>query len=183
MSRNKRIVIVGGSAAGPKAAAKARRMDQHAEVTIIQKDPDLSMASCGYPYYVGGFFDNRNQLLCTPTGVIRDPKFFLNAKGITAVTETEATEIDRKRRVVKCRHVTTGEEREVEYDKLVLATGATPVMPPVPGSDLEGITTLQSMRDADYLRAIRDDGKIKKAVVVGGGLIGVETCEIGRAHV
>lgn len=177
MSKAKRILVIGGSAAGPKAAAKARRMDQHAEVTIIQRSPDLSMASCGYPYYVGGFFDDRNQLLCTPTGVVRDPKFFLNAKGITAITDTEVVAIDRNRKTVTGRHVNTGEESEHPYDKLVLATGATPLMPPVPGTELEGITTLQSMRDADYLRKIRDDGEIKNAVVVGGGLIGVETCE------
>lgn len=177
MSEAKRILVIGGSAAGPKTAAKARRMDQHADVTIIQKSPDLSMASCGYPYYVGGFFDDRNQLLCTPTGVVRDPKFFLNAKGITAITDTEVVAIDRTRKTVAARHVKTGEETEHPYDKLVLATGASPVIPPVPGTELEGIATLQSMRDADYLRKIRDDGKIKKAVVVGGGLIGVETCE------
>ncbi len=173
----RRIVVVGGSAAGPKAAAKARRMDQHAEVTIIQKAPDLSMASCGYPYYVGGFFDNRNELLCTPTGVVRDPKYYLNAKGIHALTGMEAVAIDRARRIVRYRAVEGGTEREIPYDRLVLATGATAVMPPVPGIDLEGITTLQSMRDADYLRRVRDEGKIKRAVVVGGGLIGVETCE------
>jgi len=177
MSTARRIVVIGGSAAGPKAAAKARRMDQHADITIIQKAPDLSMASCGYPYYVGGVFDNRNQLLCTPTGVVRDPTFFLNAKGIEAMTETEALAIDRERRVVKCKRLTDGEELEVPYDNLVLTTGARPLMPPVPGTDLEGITTLQSMRDADYLRKIRDEGKVKRAVVVGGGLIGVETCE------
>lgn len=177
MSQSKRIVVVGGSAAGPKTAAKARRLDQHAEITIVQREADLSMASCGYPYYVGGTFDERNQLLCTPTGVVRDPLFFLNAKGITARTLTEATCIDREARTVTCRNLTDGSEDIVPYDKLVLATGATPVMPPVPGTDLEGITTLQSMRDADYLRKIRDDKKIKNAVVVGGGLIGVETCE------
>jgi NADPH-dependent 2,4-dienoyl-CoA reductase/sulfur reductase-like enzyme/rhodanese-related sulfurtransferase len=177
MSQPKRIVVVGGSAAGPKAAAKARRMDQHAQITIIQKAPDLSMASCGYPYYVGGFFDDRNQLLCTPTGVVRDPRFFLNAKGIEAVTETEVVAIDRQNRVVHCRSLKNGEEKDVPYDKLVLATGANPIMPPVPGTELDGITTLQSMKDADFLRKIRDDAKIKRAVVVGGGLIGVETCE------
>ena len=69
--QKRRIVVVGGSAAGPNAAAKARRMDQHAEITIIQKETDFSMAACGYPYYVGGTFDDRNQLICTPTGVIR----------------------------------------------------------------------------------------------------------------
>jgi NADPH-dependent 2,4-dienoyl-CoA reductase/sulfur reductase-like enzyme/rhodanese-related sulfurtransferase len=109
--------------------------------------------------------------------VVRDPRFFLNAKGITALTETEAVAIDRERHEVRCRHVRTGEEQTIGYDKLVLATGATPVIPPVPGTDLDGITTLQSMRDADFLRAIRDEGRIRKAVVVGGGLIGVETCE------
>lgn len=177
MSKVNRIIVVGGSAAGPKSAAKARRLDQHADVTIIQKSPDLSMASCGYPYYVGGVFDDRNQLLCTPTGVTRDPKFFLNAKGIKAITETEVIAIDRTQKRVTARNVKTGEIDEYSYDKLVLATGATPIMPPVPGTQLEGITTLQSMRDADYLRTIRDEGKIKRAVVVGGGLIGVETCE------
>lgn len=72
----KRIIVIGGSAAGPKAASEARRMDENAEITIFQKAPDLSMASCGYPYYIGGFFDDRNQLLCSPAGVVRDAKFF-----------------------------------------------------------------------------------------------------------
>jgi NADPH-dependent 2,4-dienoyl-CoA reductase/sulfur reductase-like enzyme/rhodanese-related sulfurtransferase len=173
----KQIVIIGGSAAGPKAAARARRLDQEADITIIQKDNDLSMASCGYPYYVGGFFDNRNQLLCTPTGVIRDPKFFLNAKGITALTGTEVLAIDRNSKKVSCKNLSNNELSEHSYDKLIIATGATPKMPPVPGLDLDGITTLQSMKDADYLRKIRDEAKIKKAVIIGGGLIGIETCE------
>jgi len=177
MSERKRIVIIGGSAAGPKAAARARRMDENAIITIIQKDPELSMASCGYPYYVGGVIENRNQLLCTPTGVIRDPIFFMNAKEVVAKTRTEALEIDRRNRLVRCRDLGTGEEFEEPYDKLVMATGSIPRMPPVPGVDLDGITTLQSMQDADHLRKIREDGKIKKAVVVGGGLIGIETCE------
>ena len=172
-----RILIIGGSAAGPKAAAKARRMDQHAEITIVQKAPDLSMASCGYPYYVGGFFDDRRKLICTPTGVVRDPTFFMNAKGITALTATEAVSIDRGARTVACRNLITGERRTLAYDKLIIATGATPLVPPIPGIDLEGVTTLHSMRDADFLRRIRDEGTVKNAVVVGGGLIGMETCE------
>ena len=71
MQERKKIIVIGGSAAGPKAAAKARRLDENAEITIIQKGPDLSMASCGYPYYVGGFFDDRNMLICTPTEIGR----------------------------------------------------------------------------------------------------------------
>lgn len=177
MTRQKKIVIIGGSAAGPKAAARARRMDQNAEITVIQKDPDLSMASCGYPYYVGGFIDDRNMLLSTPAGVTRDPKFFINAKDITAKTETEVTEINRTERSVKCINRRTGKIEKIFYDKLVIATGATPKMPQVPGIDLKGITTLQSMKDADYLRKIRDEQKIRKAVIIGGGLIGIETSE------
>ncbi|MFW5770896.1 MAG: FAD-dependent oxidoreductase [Spirochaetota bacterium] len=177
MAEKKRIVVIGGSAAGPKAAAKARRLDENADITIIQKDPDLSMASCGYPYYVGGFFDDRNMLLCTPTGVTRDPKFYLNAKGIVARTETEAIKINRKEKTVTCKDLKTGDTEDVSYDKLILTTGSTPKMPPVKGIELNGITTLQSMKDADYLRKIRDEKKIKKEVVIGGGLIGIETCE------
>jgi NADPH-dependent 2,4-dienoyl-CoA reductase/sulfur reductase-like enzyme len=177
MGKAKRIVVIGGSAAGPKAAARARRMDEEAEITIIQKDPDLSMASCGYPYYVGGFFDDRNMLLSTPTGVPRDPRFYINAKGIVAKTETEALDIDRKARTVTLRDLRSDEVTAIEYDKLVIATGSIPRLPPVPGTELSGITTLQSMRDADYLRKVRDEGKIKKAVIIGGGLIGIETGE------
>ncbi len=173
----KKIVVIGGSAAGPKTAAKARRLDEHAEIILLQKDKDLSMASCGYPYYVGGVFDDRNELISTPTGVVRDPKFFLNAKGIDARTETEVVAIDPKEHTVTCKHLQSGDIDTVSYDKLVVCTGAKPIIPPIPGTDLEGITTLQSMKDADFLRKIRDEKKIKKAVVIGGGLIGIETCE------
>jgi NADPH-dependent 2,4-dienoyl-CoA reductase/sulfur reductase-like enzyme/rhodanese-related sulfurtransferase len=173
----KRIVVIGGSAAGPKAAAKARRMDEHAEVVIFQKDLDLSMASCGYPYYVGGYFDDRNMLLCTPAGIVRDPKFYLNAKAIDARTGTEVTSIDRKGRTVSYRNMVSGETGSIAYDRLIISTGATPRMPPIPGANLKGITTLQSMKDADFLRKVRDEGIIKKAVIIGGGLIGIETCE------
>jgi len=177
MSDKKRIIIIGGSAAGPKAAAKARRLDENAEIIIIQKAPDLSMASCGYPYYVGGFFDDRNMLLCTPTGVVRDPKFYLNAKGIIARTETEAVKIDRKAKTVTVKDLKNEKEEILSYNRLIITTGAIPKKPPIPGADLKGITTLQSMQDADYLRKVRDDKKITKAVIIGGGLIGIETCE------
>jgi len=175
--QRKKIVVIGGSAAGPKAAARARRLDEHAEITIIQKAPDLSMASCGYPYYVGGTFNDRNMLICTPTGVIRDPNYYLNAKGIVARTETEAVKIDRNSKTVTIRDLKTGKEEEIKYDKLIIATGGVPRKVPVPGAELQGITTLQSMQDADFLRKIRDEKKVKKAVIVGGGLIGIEAAE------
>ena len=177
MSIRKSIVVIGGSAAGPKAAAKARRIDSNAEVVILQKEADLSMASCGYPYYVGGYFNDRNQLLTTPAGVVRSPMFYLNAKDIDARVNTEVTAIDRKNHSVSFKNIATGETGSLAYDKLVIAIGSVSQMPPVPGLELEGITTLKSMQDADFLRKVRDEGKIKKAVVIGGGLIGIEICE------
>lgn len=173
----KRIIVIGGSAAGPKAASKARRMDENAEITIFQKASDLSMASCGYPYYIGGFFDDRNQLLCSPAGVVRDSKFFWNAKKITTKVNTEVTSIDRKNKQINYKDLISGETGIASYDQLIIATGATARKPAIPGVELNGVTTLQSLPDADYLRKIRDEGTIKRAVVIGGGLIGIETCE------
>jgi len=174
---NKKIIVIGGSAAGPKAAAKARRLDEFAEITMFQKGNDLSMASCGYPYYVGGTFNDRNMLLTTPAGIVRDPKFYWNAKGIVAKNNTEVTKINRANKTVEFTDLKTGDKASQEYDKLIIATGATANIPPIKGIDLEGITTLQSMQDADFLRKVRDEKKIKKAVVIGGGLIGIETLE------
>ena len=177
MAKQKRIVVIGGSAAGPKAAARARRLDQDSEIILIQKDPDLSMASCGYPYYVGGFFNDRNRLLSTSGGVIRNPVYYLNAKGIEARIQTEVTEIDRKSKTVTCRNVVSNETELLQYDKLIIATGSVANIPNVPGKELRGITALKSMQDADFLRRVRNEGKIKRAAVIGGGLIGIETCE------
>jgi NADPH-dependent 2,4-dienoyl-CoA reductase/sulfur reductase-like enzyme/rhodanese-related sulfurtransferase len=143
----------------------------------VQKEPDLSMASCGYLYYVGGVFNDRKQLICTPAGVVRDPAFFMKTKGIRALTSTVAEAIERKARTVRCRSLNGGAAESLPYDKLILATGATPRKPPVPGIELRGVTTLHSLADADFLRTVRDEGRIKKAVIIGGGLIGMETCE------
>ena len=175
MSRN--VVIVGGSAAGPKVASKIRRLDPSANITIVQRGAYLSMASCGYPYYIGGVFDDRNKLISTPTGVQRDPTFFSNVKAIRAMVGTEVTAIDRDAKKVKVRPTDGGTEEELAYDSLVLTTGAMPVIPKLPGYDLEGITTLQSMEDADTLKAVAKEKKVTEAVIVGGGLIGIETCE------
>ncbi len=175
-----RIVVIGGSAAGPKAAAKARRVDENAQITLIQREPDLSMASCGFPYYVGGTFDDRKLLVCTPAGIVRDPAFFGKAKRIDAMVETEVLEINRAAKTVTYKHLPTEEHSTLGYDRLVIATGASPICPGVPGVELDGILTLHSMADADALRAVRDEKKVTRAVVVGGGLIGFEVCEALR---
>lgn len=172
-----RIVVIGGSAAGAKAAARAKRMDESAQVIIIQKDPDLSMATCGYPYYVGGVFDNRAALISAPTGVVRDAKYFRSYKGVEALVSTEALSIDSAKKLVHCRSLVDGKEQDIPYDRLILAMGANANIPPIPGRDAKGISTLTSMADTDYLRRIRDEKKVDRVVVVGGGLIGVEVSE------
>ena len=173
----KKYVIIGGSAAGPKTASKIRRMDPEGEITMIQKGKYLSMASCGYPYFVGGVFDDPNMLITTPTGTQRDPGFFMNVKNIEAMTSTEVIAINKQEKIIRLKNLETQKESDLSYDKLFIATGANAIMPPLPGKDLEGVRTVQSMEDAIYLkdRLKRDD--IKKAVIVGGGLIGIETCE------
>ncbi len=173
----RKIIVVGGSAAGAKAAARARRLDQKAEITIIQKDPDLSMASCGYPYYIGGTFSERKMLLVTPTGVVRDPQFFQKTKRIKAMTGTLCTAIDKENKRVICRPVEGGGEFALDYDKLILCPGAKPAPLPIPGRDLAGVSTLLTMADTDFLHQQCAGGEVRQAVVVGGGLIGVEACE------
>ena len=172
-----RYVIIGGSAAGPKTASKIRRMDPEAEITIVQKSKYLSMASCGYPYFVGGVFDDPNQLISTPTGVQRDPTFFKNVKNINAINSTEVTRIDRDGKKIQMKNIESGEKSELAYDKLFISTGSVPVFPDLPGKELEGVKTLQSMEDAIYLKNRLSAGDMKKAVIVGGGLIGIESCE------
>jgi len=134
MSKNKKIIVIGGSAAGPKAAAKARRLDERADITLVQKGKDLSMASCGYPYYVGGFFDDRNMLLCTPTGVVRDPVYYMNAKNIRARTNTEALAIDRAAKAVRVRDLASGQEETLPYDRLIWPPAPCPTSPPFPAA-------------------------------------------------
>lgn len=173
----KTYVIIGGSAAGPKAASKIRRLDQDAEIIMFQKGKYLSMASCGYPYFVGGVFDDPNMLISTPTGAPRDPSFFSKVKDIKAITSTEVTAIDKTAKKIKAKNLETGKEIEQAYDKLFIATGASAIVPNLPGKDLKGVTTLQSMEDAMYLKDRLQKKNIKKAVIVGGGLIGIETAE------
>lgn len=174
---NKKIVVIGGTAAGPKAAARAKRLDQSAEVVLLQKAPELSMASCGYPYYVEGRFKEREKLLCTPTGVVRNAAFFAGAKGVEARVSTEVTEINPIAKTVTARNLATREETTFPYDKLILCTGSVPVAPAIPGRDLAGISGLNTLADADALRAVAEAKAVKEAVVLGGGLIGVETAE------
>lgn len=172
-----RIVVVGGVAAGPKAAARARRLSPEADITIVEKDKVLSYAGCGLPYYISGMVKERNDLMATPIGVLRDPAFFAKVKDINVLNETEATSIDRKAKELHVRHLPTGAAKVLPYDKLVIATGAEPIDPPIPGNHLANVLRLKRLEDADCFREAMDSMSCPLVVIIGGGLIGMEMTE------
>jgi len=177
-----RVVIVGGVAAGPKVASKVIRLCPEADVTLIEKGKLLSYAGCGLPYYVSGVVEDQKELMCTPIGVARDPVFFQNVKNVRAMNQTEAVEIDRDSKRVRVRDRVSDEDAWFPYDKLVLATGATPVVPPIPGVEHEGVFRLHGVHDAEGIREALAEHKARDVTIVGGGLIGVEATEALAEH-
>lgn len=166
-----RYVILGGVAAGTKAAAKLKRCDRQAEVKVFTKGTDISYAGCGLPYYVGHVIEDRDQL------IVNTPEKYSKLTGVTVLTETEAVKVDPEARKVVAKNVKTGEEQEHTYDKLVVSVGASPVKPPIEGCDLENVFFVRTPEDAIKIRDIVDAGNIKRAVVVGAGYIGLEIAE------
>lgn len=173
----KKIVIIGGVAAGLKAAAKARRCDPKASITVLERGEIISYGACGMPYYVGGDVKDIDDLMKTPAGAIRSSAFFKNVKDITVLTKTEATAIDRKNKTVKVQKLLSGEEEIIPYDKLVIATGASPIKPPLPGVSLSNIYQFWHPDDAKAVRQGLEANQFKSAVIIGAGLIGMEMAE------
>ena len=176
MSDPIKVIIVGGVAAGPKVASKIIRLMPDAEVTIVEKGELLSYAGCGLPYYVSGVVKEQKELMSTPVGVVRDPVFFQKVKNVHVMNRTEATEIDHAAKRVRVKNA-DGNESWLDYDKLVLATGATPVIPPIPGAELDNIFTLHGVHDAEGIKSVLAEKKAHDVVIVGGGLIGAEVTE------
>lgn len=172
-----KVVIIGGVAAGPKVASKVIRLVPDANVTVIEKGEFLSYAGCGLPYYISGVVKNHAELMSTPMGTMRDLVFFQKVKNVRVLSRTEAVEIDRTAKEVRIRDLNSGRESSLNYDKLVLATGASPIRPSIPGNDLSNIFCLHGVRDAEGIRAALLAGKARDVVIVGGGLIGMETTE------
>jgi NADPH-dependent 2,4-dienoyl-CoA reductase/sulfur reductase-like enzyme/rhodanese-related sulfurtransferase len=172
-----KVVVIGGVAAGPKVAAKIMRLNPEAEVTVLEKGKFLSYAGCGLPYYVSGAVKEQKDLMSTPIGVVRDASFFMKVKNVTVLKETEALEIDRVKKRVRARRNGEVSDLWLDYDKLVLATGAKPVIPPIPNANLENIFTLHGVHDAEKIKALLAQAKALDVVLIGGGLIGVETTE------
>ena len=163
------VLIVGGVAAGTKVAAKLKREDPAAQVTILTKGKDISYAGCGLPYYVGGVIERRESL------VVNTPEKFEKLTGVKVITGAEVTGVNRQAKTVTVNM--DGQEQTRSYDKLVIAAGASPIRPDCEGVDLKNVFFLRTPDDAVALRAAVDSGEIKRAVVVGGGFIGLEVAE------
>lgn len=166
-----KVLIIGGVAAGTKAAAKLKREDYSMEVTIITKGSDISYAGCGLPYYVGDVIHKKEQL------IVNTPESFEKLTGVRVITNTEAVKVRREEKLVEAVHTGTGETVTYPYDKLVIATGASPIRPSMEGIDLEGIYFMRTPQDAISLRERLEKKDVKRAVVVGGGFIGLEVAE------
>ena len=166
-----KILVIGGVAAGTKVAAKLKREDRGAEVRILVKDKDISYAGCGLPYYVGGVIADRGAL------IVNTPEKFSALTGAAVLTGKEAVSLDREAKLVTAVDTETGEREAYSYDKLVIATGANPVAPPFPGINLKNVFFMRKPEDAVSLRAAVDTGEIRRAVVCGGGFIGLEVAE------
>ncbi|RDY28245.1 pyridine nucleotide-disulfide oxidoreductase [Romboutsia weinsteinii] len=165
------ILVIGGVAAGTKTAAKLKRENRDYNVTIITKGKDISYAGCGLPYYVGGVIENKESL------IVNTPKNFEKLTGVKVITDTEALKINRELKTVKAINTITNEENEFSYNKLVIATGADPIKPNLEGINLQGVHYVRTPEDAINLREIIENEDIKRAVVVGGGFIGLEIAE------
>lgn len=169
-----KILIVGGVALGPKAASRCKRLMPDAEVTLVDENVYISYGGCGIPYFVSGEVQNLDDLRATPYHTIRDPEFFRAMKGVIVRNQTRALSIDRAAKTLLVKDVVSGKEEKLPYDKLVLATGASPRVPPVEGKDLKNVLSLTRLEAADAIRTACQEGKVNEAVIVGGGFIGLE---------
>lgn len=166
-----KVLIIGGVAAGTKVAAKLKRENYGCEVTILTKSKDISYAGCGLPYYVGKVIPNRSQL------IVNTPESFSALTGVSVLTETEVTKVNPAEKTVDAVDLRTQESQKFEYDKLVIASGAEPIKPEIDGVNLKNVFFMRTPDDANALRNTIETGDIKRAVVVGGGYIGLEIAE------
>jgi NADPH-dependent 2,4-dienoyl-CoA reductase/sulfur reductase-like enzyme/rhodanese-related sulfurtransferase len=165
-----KLLIVGGVAGGASAAARARRLSEEVEIIMFERGPDVSFANCGLPYFIGGEIADRDKLLVTTPERLQS-RFRLDVR-----TRSNVEAIDRVARTIRVKNLVTGREYEESFDKLILATGAAPFRPPLPGMDLPGVYTLRTLQDTDHIKQRVDQG-VKQAVLLGGGFISLELAE------
>ena len=167
----RRVLIVGGVAGGASCAARLRRLDESAEIVLFDRGPHVSFANCGLPYFVGDVITEERSLL------VASPQLFRDRFRIEVKTRHEVTAIDRAGRAITVRDLTSGRESAERYDALVLSPGAAPIRPRLPGIDLPGIFAVRNIPDSVLIRAWIDERRPARAVVVGGGFIGLEMAE------
>jgi NADPH-dependent 2,4-dienoyl-CoA reductase/sulfur reductase-like enzyme/rhodanese-related sulfurtransferase len=167
----KKLIIIGGVAAGMSAAARLRRLDERAEIIVLERGGYVSYANCGLPYYVGDEISQRDALL------LQTPESFKRRFNVDVRIHSEAIAINTDRKTVTVNNLLSGENYEETYDKLLLAPGGSPIRPAIPGIDTPAVKTLWTIPDTDEIKATVDSGSVKKAVVVGGGFIGLEMAE------
>ena len=168
------IVIVGGVAGGASAAARARRCNEHAQIIMFERDEHVSFANCGLPYYIGGDIQDRSKLL------VASPRLFRDRFNIDVRTRLEVTSIDRARRRAGVVNRESGASFEQPYDKLILAPGASPILPPIEGIDAPNVFSLRNLQDTDRVKNFLEDREVRRVVVVGAGFIGLEMVEMFR---
>lgn len=166
-----KIVIVGGVAGGASAAARLRRLDEDAEIVLFERGRYVSFANCGLPYYIGQIIKERDDLL------VQTPEKFKARFKIDVRLNNEVTAIDRKQKLVNVKDLSTGDSYTETYDRLILSPGAEPARPPIEGIDSQSIFTLRNIPDAEAINDFISEQKPKRAVVVGGGYIGLEMAE------
>lgn len=166
-----KILIIGGVAAGTKVAAKLKRENRDIDITILTKSNDISYAGCGLPYYVGDLIHERSQL------IVNTPESFSALTGVNVLTQMEVNKVNQAEKTVLALNLSTNEVSTFNYDKLVIASGANPIKPNLEGINLKGVYFMRTPEDAISLRASVEAGEIKRAIVVGGGFIGLEVAE------
>lgn len=166
-----KLLIVGGVAGGASAAARARRLDESAEIVLFEKDEHISFANCGLPYYLGGEIKERDNLL------VATPEFLKTRFNIEVRNSTEVLKIDREKKQVEAKDLKSGKTYTESYDRLILSPGAEPIRPPLEGIDLDTIFTVRNIPDIERIKSLVDKTQPESAVVVGGGFIGLEMAE------
>lgn len=173
----KNVLIIGAVALGPKAACRFKRLEPDANIIMLDQSDLISYGGCGIPYFISGDVSDAAQLQETSFHMLRDVKFFKDAKDIDVRINTRALSIDRERKTVTTKHVISGKEETLSYDKLVLATGSKPRQLPISGIDLEGVYTVTDLHKAIAIKQEISEGKVGKAVIIGAGFIGLEMAE------
>ncbi len=165
-----RLVVIGGVAAGTKAASRARRLEPDLEITIYQEEPEISISECGLPYLLSGVVENRSNL------VARTPEDFAE-KDVKVLVRHRVEKISAEDKKLTVENLATGERFEDSYDRLIISTGAKANLPPIEGADLNGVFTLRFLRDTDAIQEYIKKYSPRSAVVIGGGYIGLEVAE------